>query len=93
MTQMTEDEFNAILWQIPHDATYFATADEVTSADGSPKWAVTEERIEDPSGQVIAELQRSTPLYVDTGCPWRSGLLGGRIAADYVARWQFGPDH
>lgn len=94
MTSMTEDEFNAVLSRIPPGANYFANANDVVGEDGKELWAVTEERIEDANGQVIALLSRPVPLYVDRGCPWKTtGLLGGRIEADYAARWLSGLPH
>lgn len=81
MVRMTECEFNAALKAAPIDALYIADGQEVTADDGSIKWAITEERIERPNGQVVAKLLRALPLVVDSGCLYRpSGLLGGRIS-------------
>jgi hypothetical protein len=76
---MNQIEFDALLRSAPQGATHVAEGHETTAPNGKVVWAITRERLLDANGLEIASLLRSPPLCVDIGCPWRSGLLGGRI--------------
>lgn len=76
---MNQIEFDALLRSAPQGATHVAEGHEMFDQAGKMVWAITEEKILDAKGGLVASLLRSPPLCVDIGCPWRSGLLGGRI--------------
>lgn len=75
---MTEEEFLNALRLAPADTKHVANGFETVDENGATMWAIEEEIILDSTGRETASLLHSPPLFVDSGCPWRSGLRGER---------------
>lgn len=72
---MTEDIFAEMFKCAPHGWRMVADGIETLDEHGNDAWAISERRIENEVGEVIAKLTSEPPKIVSAGCPYRSGLI------------------